>query len=392
MRIGNPLSFTYNVRHLLKRRTQTVMSILGVALVVFVFVATLMLAKGLRSTLSQTGSADNAIILRLGAQNEIQSGVTREHAAIVLADPAVAKDERGQPLASSDVLVLVSLRKRSDGLPSNVNVRGVSPGGERVRPAVSLVEGRLPNPGTREIMVGRAIAQKFGGTEVGQSIRLVGVDWPIVGIFDAGNSGFSSEIWGDADTMMPAFHRDRFSSLTARLVSEGSLLELQSRLENDRRLSVSVKGERQFYESQSETLALFIKILGGFISVVFSLGAVIGAMITMYGAVANRVREIGILRALGFSRIVIFRAFTKECVLLGLAGGIVGVTVASGLSFLTVTTTNFQTFSEVAFRFRMTPSIGVAGVLFSAVMGFLGGALPAFRAARMSILDALRAR
>ena len=241
-------------------------------------------------------------------------------------------------------------------------------------------------------MVGRAIAQKFGGTEVGQSIRLVGVDWPIVGIFDAGNSGFSSEIWGDADTMMPAFHRDRFSSLTARLVSEGSLLELQSRLENDRRLSVSVKGERQFYESQSETLALFIKILGGFISVVFSLGAVIGAMITMYGAVANRVREIGILRALGFSRIVIFRAFTKECVLLGLAGGIVGVTVASGLSFLTVTTTNFQTFSEVAFRFRMTPSIGVAGVLFSAVMGFLGGALPAFRAARMCILDALRAR
>ena len=394
----SPLTFTYNVRHLLTRRTQTMMTVVGVALVVFVFVATLMLAQGLKRTLSSTGSPDNVIVLRLGAQNEIQSGISREHAAIVLSQPEVlhragsAAGESGPAVATSDVLVLVSMKKRSDGLPSNVNVRGVTPGSEDVRPGIRIIAGRFPTPGTREIMIGRAIQKKFAGTEVGESVRLVGADWNIVGIFEAGNSAFSSEIWGDADTMIPAFHRDRFSSVTFRLAPGANLTTLKERLESDRRLSITVKGEQEFYASQSESLALFIKILGGFISIVFSLGAIIGAMITMYGAVANRVREIGILRALGFSRSVIFRAFTKECVLIGFAGGVLGVLASWLLTSLTVTTTNFQTFSEVAFSFTMTPKIALSGILFSLVMGFVGGALPAFRAARMNILEALRAR
>ena len=241
-------------------------------------------------------------------------------------------------------------------------------------------------------MIGRGIQRKFSGTAIGESIRLVGTDWNIVGIFEAGNSAFSSEIWGDADTMIPAFRRDRFSSVTFRLSDGANFESLKERLENDRRLSVTVKRERDFYASQSQSLSLFIKILGGFISVVFSVGAIIGAMITMYGAVANRIREIGILRALGFSRLVIFRAFTKECVLLAFFGGLIGVLASWGLTFLTVTTTNFQTFSEVAFSFTMTPRIAFMGMLFAVLMGILGGALPAFRAARMKILDSLRVR
>ncbi len=388
----NPLTLSYNIRHLLTRRTQTAMTVLGVALVVFVFVATLMLANGLKQTLASTGSPDNVIVLRLGAQNEIQSGISREEGAIILSQPEVAKLPNGKNNSTSDSVVLVSLRKRSDGLSSNVTVRGVSPGSEELRPGIRLSAGRLPTAGTREVMVGTAIRKKFTGTDVGQNLRLVGTDWNIVGIFDAGNSGFSSEVWGDADVMIPAFRRERFSSVTFRLAPGVSFPEMKKRLEEDRRLTVSVQREQEFYASQSENLALFIKILGTFISIVFSLGAIIGAMITMYGAVANRIREIGILRALGFSRSVIFRAFAKECVLLSLFGGIVGVLAAFALTAVSVTTTNFQTFSEVAFAFRMTPQIAIYGLLFSAIMGFVGGALPAFRASRLQILDALRMR
>lgn len=386
------LEVAYNLRHLLARPLTTILTIGGIALVVFVFTATLMLSAGIRKTLGSTGSDQNVIVIRTGAQNEIQSGITREHANIILSQPEIARDDANNALASSDVVVLISLRKRSDGLSSNVNVRGVSQRASNIRPGIAVIKGRLPESGTQEIIVGKAIYDKFEGTDLGQSLRMVNTDWKVVGIFDGGNSSFSSEIWGDADIMLPAFRRDSFSSITFRLQDQTKFDELKNRLENEPRLNVDVKHEKQFYEDQSASLSAFIKYLGSFVSIVFSIGAIIGAMITMYSAVANRVREIGVLRALGFKKRNIFAAFLKESIVLSLLGGIVGVALACLMSFVTVTTTNFQTFSEVAFKFSVNPSVVLSGMLFALVMGVLGGILPAARARQLKVIDCLRQR
>lgn len=386
------LTLAYSFRHLMVRRLQTGMAVMGVALVVFVFTATLMLSHGLRQTLSATGSPNNAIVFRTGAQNEIQSGVDRPDAAVVLAQPEIARDADGAPRATTDSVVLVSLIKRSDGLRSNVNVRGVGGKAQEVRRGVQVTAGRVPVRGTREVMVGSAIHKKFQGTDVGETLRLVGTDWEIVGLFDAGNSAFNSEIWGDVDVMLPAFHRDRFSSVTFELAPGADFDVVRERLQNDRRISVTVERESVFYENQSKTLAAFIRILGLFISTIFSIGAIIGAMITMYGTVASRTHEIGILRALGFSRFAIFQAFSKECMLIGLLGGIVGVACATVLPLFRIATTNFSTFSEIGFGFTLTPMTVCYALGFSVLMGLLGGALPAFRASRMGIVKALRTR
>ncbi len=384
------LEFVYNRSHVLARPTMNAMTVAGIALVVLVEVAALMMAEGLRNTLASTGSPDNAIVIRNGAENEIQSGLKRDDTAIILSQPEVARAPDGLPIATTDSVVVASLKKRSDGQPSNVNVRGVSAYALVVRKGIAVVEGRLPQRGTREVMVGSAIKNKFNRTGIGQAVRLAGVDWPIVGIFDAGNSGFNSEIWGDVDVLMPSFKREQFSSITFRLAENVDFSAFEERMKTDPRMSIVVRRESQFYESQSRTLALFITYLGGFISIIFSLGAIIGALITMYGAVNSRTREIGILRALGFGRLVIFRAFVSECVMLAAAGGVLGVLGGLMLSFLTITTTNFQTFAEVSFKLHMTPLIALQGVIFAFVMGLVGGALPAAQAARIKILQALR--
>ena len=390
MGVQGSLAFNYSFRHLLQRRTQAALTVGGIALVVFVFVATLMLAKGLEYTLATTGSPQNAIIIQSGAENEIQSGISRPNAAILTAQPEVERDAEGSAVVSEDVVVLVSLRKRDDGEPSNVTVRGVSKNALQVRRGVRVIAGRLPQPGTREVMVGRATNSKFAGTDIGQAVRIVGIDWAIVGVFEDGRSAFNSEIWGDADVLMPAFRREGFSSVTVRLSPGADFEALKQRLQSDRRFAVDVSRETDFYESQSRQLALFIRVLGMFVSVVFSLGAIIGAMITMYSSVSNRTREIGVLRALGFPRRNIFSAFVKECLLLGLAGGLCGVFAAFFLTFVSFATTNFNTFSDISFGFRMTPRIAVEGVVFALIMGMIGGAFPALRASRLNIVKALR--
>ena len=383
------LEFAYNARHLAAKRVSTLLTVGGISLVVFVFVATLMLATGLEKTLGGTGSNRNVIVIRTGAQNEIQSGINREHANIIVAEPEVAQYQH-KPLATFDTVVVVSLKKRDDGQPSNVNIRGTSSVAGVVREGVRVIAGRAPAVGAREVMVGAAINKKFAGTDIGQSVRLVGADWPIVGIFDAGNSAFSSEIWGDVDVLMPSFRRDRFSSVTFRLADGTDFENLKKRLENDPRLSVTVKREQEFYAAQSALLAKFITYMGGFISVIFSFGAIIGAMITMYSAVASRTREIAILRILGFGRSSIFFAFLKESALIGVLGGIIGIFVAALLTNYTITTINYSTFAEIAFGFALTPRIAFWGLCFSIVMGVFGGALPAWRASRMTILIGLR--
>lgn len=384
------IPYSYSFRNLWTRRLTTVLTASGMALVVFVFAATLMLAEGLRKTLVDTGSYDNVVVIRKSAQTEVQSGIDRSQAAVVETQPEVAI-AGGERLAAKEIVVLISLPKRGTGKPSNVIIRGVGETSLRMRPQVKVVEGRMPRPGSAEIMAGASIAKRFQGGGIGETLRFGMRDWTVVGIFDAGSTGFSSEIWGDADQLMQAFRRPVYSSMIFKLRDPTEFARVKERLESDPRLTLEAKREITFYADQSEAMAKFLRILGVTLTIIFSLGAVIGAMITMYAAVANRVTEIGTLRALGFQRGSILAAFILESLFLGLLGGGVGLFFASFMQLLTISTMNWQTFSELAFTFTLTLGIIGKSLVFSLVMGFVGGLLPAFRAARMNIVDALRA-
>ncbi len=246
-------------------------------------------------------------------------------------------------------------------------------------------------PGTSEIVAGRAIAAGFRGAGLGETLHFAQRDWAVVGVFDAGRTGFDSEIWGDAEQMLQAFRRTGFSALIFRLTDSDRFETVKAAIESDQRLTLEAKRETRFYADQSEAMSKFISYLGTTISVIFSIGAIIGAMITMYASVASRTAEIGTLRALGFSRAAVLVAFLGESLLLGLLGGVAGLVCASFMQALSISTTNFQTFAELAFRFVLTPAIVVASLSFALVMGFIGGVLPAARAARLPIVDALRA-
>ncbi len=387
--MGIPLS--YVLRNLAARRLTTLLTAGGMALVVYVFATVLMLAAGLRATLVATGQPDNVVVIRRSAQTEVQSGIDRLQAGIVESLPDIATGSRGTRLVSREPVVLINLPKRETGKPSNVTIRGVTEAGIELRPQVRLVEGRMFRPGTAEVVTGRAIAEGFRGAGVGETLRFASRDWTVVGVFDAGRTGFDSEIWGDAEQLLQAFRRGGYSSLIFRLADPGRFDAVKREIETDPRLTLEAKREARFYADQSETLARFISILGTSISVIFSIGAVIGAMITMYASVASRTAEIGTLRALGFSRGSVLAAFLVEALALGLLGGVLGLLAASFMQAITISTTNFQTFAELAFAFTLTPEIVLASLGFSIAMGFVGGFLPAARAARLSIVDALRA-
>ncbi len=384
-----PLAYSW--KNLWVRKLTTVLTAGGMALVVYVFATVLMLTEGLRQTLVATGSDDNIMVIRRGSETEVQSSIDREQAAIIASLPEIALDAEGQRMASRETLVLMALPKKGTGKPSNVTIRGVSAEGLLLRPAVRLVTGRMFRPGSSEIMVGKKIAEGFSGAGLGDRLRFGLREWTIVGLFDAGHTAFASEVWGDAEQLMQAFRRNSYSSVIAKLSDRRSFDAVKQRLETDPRLMMDVKTEPRFYADQSEMLANFLQILGLSLSVIFSLGAIIGAVITMYGAVANRTREIGTLRALGFRRRSILLAFLLESMLLGLLGGVLGIALSSLMQFVTISTMNWQTFSELAFTFTLTPGIGVKALVFSLVMGFLGGVLPATRAARLDIIESLRA-
>ena len=381
----------YIARNLVARRLTTILTAGGMALVVYVFATVLMLAAGLQQTLVSTGQDDNVVVIRRGSQTEVQSGVDRRQASVIESLPDIATDAQGRRLISKEPVVLINLRKRSTGKSANVVIRGVTSEGLELRPQVKIVEGRMFRPGTSEVIAGKSIADGFRGAGLGETLRFASRDWTVVGVFDGGRTGFDSEIWGDAEQMLQAFRRTGFSSVIFKLIDADRFDTIKQDLESDPRLTVEAKREQRFYADQSEALAKFITYLGTSISVIFSIGAIIGAMITMYASVASRVAEIGTLRALGFSRGAILTAFLGESLLLGLLGGIVGLVAASFMQALSISTTNFQTFAELAFSFTLTPSIIVASLGFALAMGFVGGFLPAARAARMKIVDALRA-
>lgn len=384
-----PLS--YIARNMVARRLTTALTAGGMGLVVYVFATVLMLAAGLQKTLVSTGQDDNVVVIRRGSQTEVQSGIDRSQAGIVDSIPDIATGEDGRPLVSREPVVLISLPKRSNGKAANVVIRGVTPAGLALRPQVHLVEGRMFRPGSAEVVAGRAISDGFQGAGLGETVRFASRDWTVVGVFDAGHSGFDSEIWGDAEQLLQAFRRTGYSSILFKLADPERFDAVKSELEADPRLTVELKRETRFYADQSEALAKFLTYLGTGISIIFSIGAIIGAMITMYASVASRVGEIGTLRALGFSRTAILVAFLGEALLLGLVGGVLGLLGASAMQALSISTTNFQTFAEIAFGFTLTPGIVMASLAFSLVMGFVGGFLPAARAARLRIVDALRA-
>lgn len=393
-----PLS--YIARNLWVRRVTTVLTAGGMALVVFVFATVLMMSEGTRATLVATGQPDNVLVLRRGAGAEINSSITREQAALIESLPGVALDESGARLVSKEVVVLNNLPKRSSGKPSNVTVRGTSVPGLALRPQVQLMAGRMFRPGTSEIVAGRSVALGFKGAGLGETLRFAQRDWLVVGVFDSGKTGFDSEIWGDADQMLAAFRRDTYTTLVFRLNDANGangvnglsgLAAVTDTLDADPRLKLEAKPEVQFYLEQSAALSTFIRILGLSLSVIFSIGATVGAMITMFATVAQRVGEIGTLRALGFRRSAVLTAFLLESLLLSLVGGVIGLFAASWMQTVDISTTNFQTFSELAFQYKLTPLIAVQTLLFSLVMGVVGGFIPAWRAARMKIVDCLRA-
>jgi len=382
----------YIARNVWARRLTTSLTAGGLALVVFVFATMLMLDAGLKQTLVTTGERDNVVVIRKGAETEIQSAISRDQAAALEMYPSIAATPEGRPMASREAVVLISLIRTGYVTPSNVVIRGVSPLGVSMRPQVRLTAGRVFRPGSAEIMVGSSIAKGYGNVRIGDHLRFAQRDWTVVGHFDAGGSGFDSEVWGDVDQLMQSFRRTSYSSMVMRLTKTDAFDKFRAEIDVDPRLANEAKREQQFYSDQSRALSTFINILGLTLTTIFSVAAMIGAMITMYASVANRVGEIGTLRALGFQRTNVLMAFLIEAVLLGLVGGIAGLLCASLMQFASFSTTNFQTFADLSFRFVLTPAIIVKTLLFSMAMGLIGGFLPALRASRLNIVDALRAR
>jgi len=385
------LPLSYIARNLWVRRVTTLLTAGGMALVVYVFATVLMMSEGIRATLVATGQPDNVMVLRKGAGAEINSGITRAQAAIVASLPGLATDGQGRALLSREPVVLNTLPKRGSGKPSNVTVRGTSDIGLMQRPQGKLHQGRMFTAGPSAIVTGTAVARGFAGAGLGETLRFAGREWRVVGVFDGAGSAFDSEIWGDSEQMMQAFRRQNYSSVVLRLANADGFATLRTRIEDDPRLTLEAKREVRFYAEQSEALATFIRLLGMALSIIFSIGAVVGAMITMFASVAARTGEIGTLRALGFRRSAVLTAFLGEALLLALVGGIMGLGGASLMQSVDISTVNFQTFSELAFRFRLTPAIAVQSIAFALLMGLVGGFIPAWRAARMKIVDCLRA-
>jgi ABC-type lipoprotein release transport system permease subunit len=386
------IPFSYIWRSLWARRLTTALTVGGVALVVFVFAGVLMLARGLEAALIETGSPDNAIVLRRSATSELSSQIDRATADVLEADAGVARGAEGRPLLSREGVLVIDLYKKKSNALGNVSIRGVSARALELRPGVRIVQGRPFQFGTHEIVVGKSIATQFKGVSLGAQLAFGGDRWTVVGVTDAGGTAFDSEIWGDVDQFMQAFGRPVYSSLTFRLADARQFDQLKSRLQADPRLQyVDLEHERDYYQEQSQTLAKFIRILGLVVTTIFSFGAMIGAMITMYAAVANRTVEVGTLRALGFRRRSVLGAFLVEAVVLALVGGVVGVSLAALLSFARISVVNFQSFSEIGFGFALSLGVIRSALIFAVVMGVIGGFLPAVRAARLNIVNALRA-
>jgi ABC-type antimicrobial peptide transport system permease subunit len=381
----------YIWKNFLARKLTTGITIAGIALVVFVFAAVLMMADGIQQTLSSTGSNDNVVITRKSSSGEITSIIDRATADLISTMPMIQKDETGKPLLTSDAVTILNAPKKDGGGLSNLAVRGVSENALKIRNKITIISGRMFTFGARELIVGKAIEERFSNIAIGNTIKFAGDNWVIVGIMDAEKSAFESELWCDANQLIQAFNRVDYSTLTFRISDNANIEQLKAIFAGDNRLNqYEPENERKYFEKQSEAMRLFIQVLGITITVIFSVGAMIGAMITMYAAVANRTTEIGTLRALGFQRMSILIAFLVESLITAFIGGFIGIGLASILQFYSISTLNFGSFSELSFSFALTSNVIQGALTFTGIMGFIGGFLPAVKASRMSILSALR--
>jgi putative ABC transport system permease protein len=385
------IPIVYNFRSVRARWTSAIVAVVGIAGTVGVFVAMLSLAKGFRATLVASGSPDNALILRAGATSEMTSGVGLDSVKIIQDAPGIARGPNG-PLVTAEAVLMAPIPLRSTGTDANVEVRGVSPNVLEIRKQVKIVQGRMFSPGLAEVVVGKNANTTYSGLTVGNTISLGTMQWKVVGVFDAGGSSFDSEVWADPHLLTAAYNRPDtfFQSVTAHLASPDSLKQLKDALTTDPRLNVDVTREVDYYAKQSTNMTTLITRLGGFVAFVMAIGAVFGALNTMYSAVADRGREIATMRALGFGGPSVVFSFLIEALMISLVGGVLGCLAVLRLNGVTTSTINFQTFSNLAFAFKITPSLLVEGVIFALVMGVLGGFFPAVRAAQLPVATALR--
>jgi putative ABC transport system permease protein len=381
----------YNVRSVKARWTSAIVAVLGIAGTVGVFVAMLSLARGFKATLVSSGSADNAIIMRAGATSEMTGGVTVDTVKIVQDATGIARGADG-PLVTPEVVLVAPIPLKSTGTDANVQVRGVSKNVLEIRKNIKIAEGRMFTPGLTEIVVGKNANVSYSGLTLGNTISLGSVRFQIVGIFDAGGSAFDSEIWGDAHLIGPAYNRPDtfFQSITVHLASPHSLQQVRDALTSDPRLNVDVTREVDYYSKQSTRLTTLITVLGGLVAAIMAIGAVFGALNTMYSAIAERGREIATMRAIGFGGPSVVFSFVIEALLIALVGGLIGCIAVLPLNGLTTGAMNLQTFSHLAFAFKITPELLMKGILFALAMGVVGGLLPAIRAAVQPIATALR--
>jgi putative ABC transport system permease protein len=385
------LPLSYNVRNVRMRWQVTLLAIGGIALVVAVFAVLMSMSEGFRAALRSTGRPDNAIVVQRGSSSELTSGVPLEDRNMLVVDDRVARDANGQPLASWELVVVLALPRLSDGEPANVTLRAVTPRAFDVRGGIRVVEGRSFTPGLDEVIVGRKLQSRIQGLAVGGNVKYQQKLFKIVGLFESTGGAFESEVWGDYDTFSAIFQRGGGSnSLVLRMKDPAAIPELDRFIRAQPQMQLQALSERQYYEEQAGPLARVLRGLATFVAVVMGIGAVFGAINTMYAVVAARTREIGTLRALGFSRRAILASFLIESVILAAIGGAIGCLLAFPMNGFSTGTGQTQSFSEIAFNFRITPQIVLVGMLFAVVMGILGGLLPALRGARMPITSALR--
>lgn len=377
----------YNVGNLTARRVSMLLTIVGIGVVNAVMISMLALWHGAKHTTTDSGSKTDLIVLRESAQTELTSWVYPDAYHIITALPGVAKNAQGQPMVSPELMILFKL-PRKDGKESNVEVRGLTPIGLEMR-NVKLIDGRMFKPNLNEVIVGKRIHDRFAKLNVGDTFHFGSHDYGVVGVFDAGGTAFDSEIWSDENFLAQSRRRNAYSSLIVRPVDAAGAKSIKTAIKNDERLKLMVKPEREYYAEQTVGLA-GILVLVGFVTLFMLVGAVLGTMNTMFSAVASRTRELATMRALGFKRRAIVMSVVIESALVSLAGGVVGLLLALPVNGISTGTTNFKTFSEIAFNFRVDASIAVIGIVIALIAGIIGGTLPAISAARLPITKALR--
>jgi len=385
------IPIVYNLRSVRQRWTSSVVAVLGIAGTVGVFVAMLSLARGFRATLVASGSASNALIMRAGSNTEMVGAVALDQVHVIESAPGISRDANG-PLVSPEVVVIAPFPMKSTGTDANVQIRGVSAKALEVRPTVHIIAGRFLQPGLSEIVVGKNAEAEYSGLDLGTTVKFGGGTWNVVGIFDAGGSAFDSEVWCDANILDQIYKRPAniYQSVTVRLLSADAFPKFKDTLTSDPQLTVSVDREIDYYTKQSQSLTTLITVLGSMVAAVMGIGAVFGALNTMYSAVSERGREIATMRALGFRPGSVIFSFMMEALLIAGIGGLIGCIAVLPLNGLTTSTLNFQTFSHLAFAFKITPLLLVTGMIFALAMGLVGGTPPAIRAARRPVSAALR--